>query len=140
VSSIAEPRFSPLSGSMPNLHGPLSTIPFGSVAEFLLGAAVVVSCWRIARRTSFTVAFACCAGGGLLLSFHSYIQDALVLLPAALAILATAGPVQRALAVLLILPPVYAAFIFGMPASLAVVLAIVLFLCLTAWRPPATAA
>ena len=132
------PEFSPNPGLMPNRHGALSYVPFGSWLEVLVGLSVLIAVWIVARRTSFPYqpvvevkvaknrvqpanslqakcfvswvmtggelvavpifpscttfatgcyALACSPAGGLLISYHSYLPDYALLLPACLTIL-----------------------------------------------------
>ncbi len=69
--------------SMPNLHGLLFGLPAAVVLQVLASAAVVIAAWQAMKRTSFLNGLAAALVGGLLLSYHSYLSDCALLLPAA---------------------------------------------------------
>lgn len=90
-------------GKMPNLNGLTTTLGLGQPVLILLSGAVAVGCWFAARRTEFRTAFAVALLGSLLVSYHSYLADVALLIPALL-ILAEQGHVQRCLALALLTP------------------------------------
>jgi hypothetical protein len=73
---------------MPNLHGLLSGLPHALYLEGFAGLAVLVAAWAPLRQAPFPAGLALTLLGGLLLSFHSYLMDAAILLPATLIVLA----------------------------------------------------
>ncbi len=128
-------EFSPNPGLMPNLHGALSSLPFGSWLEILVGLSVVAAVWIVARRMSFSYALACSLAGGLLISYHAYLPDYALLLPACLTVFVTTEMLLlRGLALFLLVPPAHLLASVGYPTSLPVVAAILLLVYLMAYE------
>jgi len=75
-------EFSPAVPKMPNLYGLTHWLPFGLGVEALLTVAVLVAVWVIARRSTPAAGATAAVIGGLLVSHHAYVYDALLLLPA----------------------------------------------------------
>ncbi len=97
--------------------------PKGWAVEICLSGAVAAAVWITARRAPFLDALAYALTGGLLLSYHAYFVDYAILLPAALAVIASSQlAAQRLLAALLISPASYLLLVLGFPYSLAVVI------------------
>jgi len=67
---------------MPNLRGLLWFFGGGIPAEIVVGLIVVVAVWFISRKRSVPVSGTIALAGGLLLSHHAYVYDALLLIPA----------------------------------------------------------
>ncbi len=136
--AVSNPGFSPGLEFMPNLHGALAVVPGGTVLEMLLGASVAAAVWMVCRYRGFLEALAACLAGGMLLSYHAYLPDFSLLLPAALTVMATSElPALRALAVVLLAPPTHLAIVFGFPyaaAAVAVNLLFVYLMAYQAWR------
>jgi hypothetical protein len=78
------PEFDPAADRMPNLRGLLSFLGGGIAAEVAFGLVIVVAVWFLSRRQPLPTAGALVLAGGLLLSHHAYVYDALLLLPALL--------------------------------------------------------
>jgi hypothetical protein len=90
--------------------------------------AVVALTWLAVRNAGFAAALALCVWGGLLISYHAYVADTLVLLPAALALGACFKSDWPKFGNLLILaPPLSMALLSGRPASLAMQLMILAY-------------
>jgi hypothetical protein len=85
---LTDSRVHPGADSMPNLHGLFAGLPHGPYLEACAATAVVVAAWITLRDASFPSGLALTLLGGLLLSFHSYLMDAAILLPALLIIVA----------------------------------------------------
>jgi hypothetical protein len=103
---LTDGRVHPGPDSMPNLHGLFAGLPQGLYLEALASAAVIVAAWVSLRDASFPAGFALTLLGGLLLSFHSYLMDAAIVLPALLIVVA--GTSRRWLKIagaLLLSPP-----------------------------------
>jgi hypothetical protein len=114
---------------MPNLHGLFFGWPGSLLLEGLLAAGVVVMTWRVVRRTTFEWGLAATLAGSLLLSFHAYVADAVVLLPAALTIYSSStGPWLRLLCLFLLTPIGYLLSLSSVPPLTAVVPVAVLLL------------
>lgn len=117
---LRNPNNSPFAGIMPNWR---SVDPSGGPVYLALCLATVVAVGFLAyRASSFPAAFAWCVVGGLLISFHAYMQDCLFLL-FALAVLAKDLPRLASLAhVVAILPLPYFLLQWGPPFSAAFVM------------------
>jgi hypothetical protein len=102
---LTDPAIHPGITQMPNLNGLLGRWGAPASVEWLLMAVVAALVAFIARRAPFEYALAAALTGGLLLSYHAYLADCALLLPAALIVLAqTASPALRLLAVVLLTP------------------------------------
>lgn len=127
-------------GHMPNLHGLFSQLPPVPGLEWITAAAVVGAVWVVARRMSFDYALAATLAGGLLVSYHCYLSDCSLLLPAALTVISATGDWWlRLVAFLLLLPFGYFLLLLGSPLPVPVPLAILLLvflMALEAWRHP----
>jgi glycosyl transferase family 87 len=105
---LTDPAIHPGAGHMPNLHGLMSFWPAVRWLEWPAAALTVAAVWRVARRGDFDIALAATLAGGLLVSYHSYLPDCSVLLPAALVVLSTtASAWLRVLAMFLLTPVAY---------------------------------
>jgi Glycosyltransferase family 87 len=115
-ATLTDGRVHPAIDQMPNLHGVFGGLPHAALLEIIAGLAVVAGAWHVVRRSSFEIGLATVLAGGVLLSYHAYRADCLVLLPAALLVLA-ANPSHsaRVLGTVLLTPLVYT----GMKGSLA---------------------
>ncbi len=84
VSGIQAANFPPAEAPerMPNLRGLLWFFGGGIAVEIAVGLTVVVAVWFISRKRRLPVSGTIALAGGLLLSHHAYIYDALLLLPA----------------------------------------------------------
>ena len=78
------PEFDPAAERMPNLRGLLSFLGGGIAAEVGFGLVVVAAIWFLSRRHPLPTVGALVLAGGLLLSHHTYVYDALLLLPSLL--------------------------------------------------------
>jgi hypothetical protein len=88
---LRDPTLDPLAKVMPNLHGMVAALGWPSLVEGILAGAVVLAFAAIVlggcpRAVAYSLALA----GGLLLSYHAYLYDALLLL-VALGILGSAA-------------------------------------------------
>ena len=112
---IRNPDSSPYAGIMPTWR---SVDGSGGPVYLLLCLATVILIAYLSRRSkSFSSAFAWCLIGGLLVSFHAYMQDCLLLL-LGLAILAKELPGAASMALLLVaLPLPYFFLQWGRPFS-----------------------
>ncbi len=80
LSSISD--FSPSPWRMPNLLGLTHWLPYGGVLEALLAVSVIAAVWIVSRRSALTIGATAAVIGGLLVSHHAYVYDAVLLLPA----------------------------------------------------------
>lgn len=93
--------------AMPNFRGLAFWFPHSRVIEIALGLGLTVLVWWIARRTAnLPNAIAAALAGGLLISHHAYLYDAVVLMPLLLLALETSG-LGRAMAAIEVSPLFY---------------------------------
>lgn len=129
LALLANPELHPNPSSMPNLRG----LVFGiSGAEhpavywlltILVVAAVVWLAWKM---QDLEMAFAMSLVAGLLVGYHAYLQDAvLLLLPFAIVIAKSNAKPLRVLMALAILPPIYICLMLGRPYNIAVPLMLI---------------
>ena len=134
-ASATRPEFSPHPGLMPNLHGVLAAFPRGFWPEILMSGGLALTTWLVARKTDFHYSLAFTLACGLLLSYHAYVPDMVLLLPAGLTIVfASKLRVVRVLATVLLLPPAAFAVILGSPTSAVTVSGVVLLLALMTYE------
>lgn len=119
---LRNPALHPGSEHMPNLHGLLSVLSISSLpAEAWLSLVVTAMVAFIAWKTpDVELALAFALVGGLLISFHAYVQDCVILLLVFVVICSKpVSRAERAIAALAVLPPVYLLLLLGKPYSLA---------------------
>jgi Glycosyltransferase family 87 len=80
LSAISD--FSPSPSKMPNLLGLAHGLPYGGAIEFVLAIFVIAAVWIVSRRSPLTIGATAAVLGGLLVSHHAYVYDAVLLLPA----------------------------------------------------------
>jgi Glycosyltransferase family 87 len=127
---LRNPILSPGSDIMPNLHGAFATLGPSKPLELAACAVVALMVAYLAwRETDFEIAFAYALLGGLLVSFHAYLQDAMILLPVLVTVLAkvAAMPVRHMM-VIAALPPLHLMLLGGSPYSVACPLAMLAIL------------
>jgi hypothetical protein len=101
--ALSDPTIHPSPRLMPNVHGFLSNAPFW--LEALASALVVLAALAVMAHVDYLTGFAVALAGSLLISYHAYTADAVILIPAILIILEYS---RSAL-------PRYAALIFASP-------------------------
>jgi hypothetical protein len=128
---LRNPNLTPGAEFMPNLHGLLSVLGYRSFpveAAACVAVAALVA-WIAWKEKDFEVAFGYALLGGLLVSFHAYLQDGLILLPVLVAVLTKVTvPAVRHLMLLASLPPVHLMLLGGAPYSVACPLLLVAIL------------
>ncbi len=125
---LTDGRVHPGADSMPNLHGLVAEIPFGTYLEAGAVVAVGAAAWTVSRNLSFPSAFALTLLGGLLLSYHSYLMDTAVLLPALLIVISASNQYWiKACGALLLSPPAALALVSHPPWSYATQASLALF-------------
>ena len=130
IHSAMNPIFSPNVGQMPNLHGLLAGMRFDRELEIVLGLLIAAGMWWVARRTPFRYSLAYALAGGLLLSHHAYMLDMAFLLPAGLVLIEESrSRIVKAVATLLLIPPLHVAVELGRPSSVVAVLLLVVLVC-----------
>jgi hypothetical protein len=125
---LTDGRVHPGADSMPNLHGLFAALPQGIYLEAAAAAAVVAAAWVALPRVPFPSGFGLTLLGGLLLSYHSYLMDAALLLPALLIVLATTARYWiKAWGALLLSPPAALLLVSHPPWSYLTQVALALF-------------
>jgi hypothetical protein len=129
--TLTDGRVHPGALNMPNLHGIGMPMPLELAACALVGFGA----WFAMRRTSFEIGLAIALIGGLLVSFHAYVMDGVILLPALLAVLVRAQAEWLKLASVLMLSPLLPMMLVsGRPYSYMMQVGLALFfLALVAW-------
>jgi hypothetical protein len=124
LTLLSNPELHPNPSSMPNLRG----LVFGVTGQessaiywvltICIVAAVVYLVWKL---RDLEMAFAMSIVAGLLVGYHAYLQDAvLLLLPFAIVIAKSKVVPLRVLMALAILPPIYICLLMGRPWNIAV--------------------
>lgn len=134
IATLADGRVHPDPSKMPNLHGLLRNAPMSFALQMVLTAVIVVSTWFAAKRTSFLRGLALALSGGLLISYHAYLSDCALLLPAAMIVYAQIkNRWVQAFSALLLTPFLYMFILAPAPASYAVQFVIAGFFAGTAY-------
>lgn len=135
---LENPELHPGPDVMPTLHG----LIYGAIGreslplEIVLSVAVVLMLIVITRQSSLEFAMACALIGGLLVGYHAYLHDCvLLLLPLVLILEQSDWPPLRVLIVLTISPPVFIALMSGRPWNMALPMLLILLLALACTRP-----
>jgi hypothetical protein len=129
LALLANPELHPNPSSMPNLRG----LIFGITGAehpgdyWLLTIFVIAAVASLAWKTKdLEMAFAFSLIGGLLVGYHAYLQDAvLLLLPFAIVIAKSKIVPLRVLMAMAILPPIYICLMVGRPYNIAVPLVLI---------------
>lgn len=121
----------PSTAIMPNLHGLLAGLPLAPLWEILASVVIAGAVLLVVRRTDFTWGLAAVLTGGLLVSYHAYLQDCTVLLPALL----IARSRIRYLAWWLLAPVSAVCLLAGHPAADLTRLTLVAFFGALVWQP-----
>jgi hypothetical protein len=133
--TLADNRVHPDVFRMPNLHGLLSGLPAAGLLQIVAGAAVVVATWRVIQQSSFLYGLATALIGSLLLSYHSYLSDCALLLPAATVVYAeTKSRWLRLLGALLLTPFLYFLLIAERPVTYSAQIVIAAFFAGAVWQ------
>jgi hypothetical protein len=121
LAVLRNPILNPGADIMPNLHGAFATLGGSRNLELAACCAVaVLVAWLAWRARDFEVAFAYALIGSLLVSFHAYVHDALLLLPVLVILLTKAAPkAVRHIMLISVLPPVHLLLLAGTPYSIA---------------------
>jgi hypothetical protein len=116
LTLLSNPELHPNQASMPNLRG----LAFGITGAdypamywaqtILVVAAVVWLAWKMA---DLEMAFAMSIVPGLLVGYHAYLEDAVLLLPFAIVIARSKVVSLRVLIALAIVPPIYICLMLG---------------------------
>jgi hypothetical protein len=105
VRMLRLPTSTPSFGLMPNLNGLLSGHPHGPGSMAVAACVVLAAAALVMWRGKFTVAVAAALLSGLLLSYHAFIADAVLLIPAGLLLMRDKSSLaHRAVGALLLSP------------------------------------
>ena len=104
LSSISD--FSPSPSKMPNLLGLTHGLPYGGGVEAVLALLALAAVWVISRRSALTIGATAAVIGGLLVSHHAYVYDAVLLLPACALVLRLPAPKALRYGALLLCVPI----------------------------------
>ena len=83
LGTLLDGRVHPETEKMPNLHGLEMPMP----VELAVCALIAATAWFAMRRLPFDVGLATALTGGLLLSYHCYMMDTVILVPALMIVL-----------------------------------------------------
>lgn len=129
LTLLRNPELHPNPASMPNIRGLLFGITGAEnpVAYWVLTILVAaIAAWLIWRLRDLELAFAISLIAGLVIAYHAYLQDAvLLLLPFAIIIARSKNVALRVLIALAILPPIYICLLAGKPYNIAVPLTLI---------------
>jgi hypothetical protein len=141
VRMLANPKTHPGADVTPSLRSLVYafTASENLVTEIVLSLAVAAMVIVIAKRSSLELAIGFSLIGGLLVSYHAFIHDCLILLlPMALILEHSKWPPLRASMALTIMPPLFFCLMAGHPWSALLPLALMIILVLAAVRPAGT--
>ncbi len=131
INVLRNPWINPDASGMPNLHG-LVTILNGDMRleGVLIGVVTLAFLWMTLHTDNYELLFAACLVCGLLVSYHSMLDDDLMLFPVMILVLKSSRLVPLRAATALILTPIpYFVVLAGppysaiMPAALGLMLA-----------------
>ena len=111
VRMLRLPTSTPSYSLMPNLNGLLSGYPHNSAVTIASAVLVLAVATLIMQRTRVTIGLAAALVSGLLLSYHAFMADAIILLPAALLLLRDKSSLaHRATGLILLSPLAFLSF------------------------------
>ena len=110
------PTTTPITDSLPNLHGLFASWPHSMLWELAADCLVMMAAWLVIRANGITIAVSALLLSGLLVSHHAFFGDAFVLVPAGLYMLDGATSVShRLVGVFLLSPLAYLSFLLPIP-------------------------
>lgn len=105
--TVVRGRIHPGMSRAPNLYGLADVLQVGEFGQWAIFLSVVAAVWLSAQR-GFEPALACAVAASIFVAPHVFIQDAVLLLPAALVVLATpSNRITHGLALFLLMPVHY---------------------------------
>lgn len=129
LTLLENPELHPSPASMPNLRGlvfGVSGQEYPAVYWALTIVVVAAVIWLAWKMRDLEMAFAMSLVAGLLVGYHAYLQDAvLLLLPFAIVIGKSKVVPLRVMMAVMILPPVYICLLMGRPWNVAVPMALI---------------
>ena len=144
VGMLRLPTSTPSYSLMPNLNGLLSGQPHGLVATTVAAFLVLAAAGLVMWRGRITVAIAAMLVSGLLLSYHAFIADAVLLVPAGLLLLRDKSALaHRAVGLILLSPLAFLGFRLEnppYPPAAVVLLPLVVMAAAVMWPGAATPA
>jgi hypothetical protein len=110
------PTTTPITNSLPNLHGLFANWPHSMLWELAADCVVMMAAWLVIRAKGITLAVSAMLLSGLLMSHHAFLGDAFVLVPAGLYLLDGATSVlHRLVGVFLLSPLASLSFLLPIP-------------------------
>ena len=106
VAVLRLPITTPRYAAMPNLHGLFASLPPSVLLEAAGVCVVLAAAWLVIRSGDIARAVSATLISGLLISYHAFFGDALILVPACLLLLSAAPSVPLRLAACFLLCPV----------------------------------
>ncbi len=98
----------PSYGAMPNLHGLFSSLPRSVFLELVGTCVVIVAAWLVIRGGDIARSVSATLVSGLLISYHAFSGDAVILVPASLLLLSrTRSAPLRLVAIFVLCPLAY---------------------------------
>lgn len=135
ITVLRNPWINPDASGMPNLHG-LVTVLNGDMRleGVLIGAVTLAFLWMTLQTDNYELLFAACLVCGLLVSYHSMLDDDLMLFPVMILVLKSSQLVPLRAATALILTPIpYFVVLAGPPYSAIMPVALGLMLAGMLW-------
>jgi len=138
LALLSNPELHPGPEHMPTLRGLVYALTGAENSLMLIGlsAVVVVALIVVARRSDLEFAFAFALIGGLLIGYHAYLQDCMILLLVFVLVLEhSRWPVLRGILAIALTPPIFMCLLSGTPFNAAVPLTLLLLLTLGTVHP-----
>jgi len=135
INALRNPWINPDAGGMPNLHGLVAILNGSMRLEVILVSVVcLVFLWMTLRTDNYELLFAACLVCGLLVSFHSMIDDDLILFPVLILVLSSSNLVPLRGAIAMVLTPIpYFLVLAGPPYAAIMPVALLLMLAGMFW-------
>ena len=105
AAMLGLPATTPSYDGMPNLHGLFSSLPRSVLLEAAGACVVMVAAWLAIRGGDIARSVSATLISGLLMSYHAFFGDAVILLPASLLLLSRAPSAPLRLVAIFVLCP-----------------------------------
>jgi hypothetical protein len=123
IAMLRLPSTTPRYSGLPNLHGLFSFLSSSFLPEAVGTCVVIVAAWLVIRGGHITRAISATLVASLLISYHSFLFDALLIVPATLLLLDRAPSISlRLVAIFLQCPFAYLPFVVSVPFPPSIVL------------------